>query len=193
MRTYWNRRRFSILVSVREDRLVTLGADGPIDAVQIAISPEGAKTGTTPEAEATRYEFLLAATGAENADASGRCFQLADAGMKLAVGAERRALGPLARDSVDVAVSRAGDMTHYECSIPFKLLPAIRPSEGREFRMSVLVHDGDAADVRDWGRGAGLAPWQRNSLAWSRWQGDSLDRYVPFDNKCPWGLCSSKY
>lgn len=193
VRTYWNRRRFSILVSVREDRLVTLDAEGPLDAVQLAISPEGAQTGTTVEEESARYEFLLAATGAEDGDASGACFQLAAPGTKLAVAAERRKLGPLAQDSVDVAVSRTDGVTHYECSIPFKLLSKIRPSEGREFCMSILVHDGDAREVRDWGRSTGLAAWQRNRLAWSRWTGDSLERYVPFDNKCPWGLCSSKY
>ena len=73
----------------------------------------------------------------------------------------------------DVAVSRTAGVTRYECSIPFgPMRDRIRPSEGREFCLSVLVHDCDGTGIRDWGQAAGLWSWQRNPLAWSRWQGD---------------------
>ena len=51
----------------------------------------------------------------------------------------------------------------------------------------------DGTGVRDWGEAAGLWPWQQNSLAWSDWPGAKWDGRSPFDNKLPWGLCSSKY
>jgi len=192
--TYWNRRRFSLLVAVEEDELIPYRErPGPtgFDAVQIAISPEGATTGTSPDDEAARYEFLLASTGA---GAEGKCFLLAEPGMKLAEGQRVRALGPLAYDDAKVAVSRRDGVTYYECSVPFRpMRDKIRPSEGREFRLSVLVHDPDGTGIRDWGREAGLGPAQRSRLAWSQWPGAKWGDAPPFDNKIEWGLCSSKY
>ena len=192
--TYWNRRRFSLLVAVEEDRLIGFrddaGADG-FDAVQVAISPEDATTGSSPDGEAARFEFLFVATGEGT---GGRCFLLAEPGMKLGEGQKARELGPLALDDAEVATSRSGGITYYECSIPFRLLgDRIRPSEGREFRLSVLVHDPGGTGVRDWGQAAGLGECQRKRLAWSTWPGAQWGDKPPFDNKTPWGLCSSKY
>ena len=105
-----------------------------------------------------------------------------------------RGLEPLAYEDADIAVRRAGDVTYYECSLPFRpMRDDIRPSEGREFFMSVLVHDPDGTGVRDWGQAAGLWPSQRNRLAWSRFPGDQFGDQPPFDNKTQWGMCSSKY
>jgi hypothetical protein len=192
--TYWNRRQFSVLVAVEEDKLVPFrdesGAGAP-DAVQVAISPQDARTGTSPDEEADRYEFLLVSTGRGTA---GKCFLLAEPGMKLAVGQKPRELGPLEYKDAELAVSRRGAVTYYECSIPFRLMrERIPPSEGREFHLSVLVHDPDGTGIRDWGQEAGLAPCQRSRLAWSLWPGAKWGDEPPFDNKTEWGLCSSKY
>jgi hypothetical protein len=192
--TYWNRRQFSILIAVEEDELLGFRKEpGPegFDAVQVAISPQDAVTGTSPEDEAARYEFLFVATGNGT---EGRCFQLAEPGMKLSEAEACRELAPLAYDDASVAVSRREGVTYYECSIPFRLMrDRIRPSEGREFHLSVLVHDTDGTGIRDWGEAVGLAPCQRNRLAWSQWQGAKWGDEPPLDNKTKWGLCSSKY
>ena len=96
-----------------------------------------------------------------------------------------------------MAVFRLGKTTYYEVALPFlPMRNRIRPGEGREFCLSVLVHDPDGTGIRDWGQAAGLWPWERNRLAWSRWQGDgwgNVEEDPPFDNTTPWGMCSSKY
>ncbi len=191
--TFWNRRQFSILVAVEEDRLAGIDrkdGDGRFDAVQLAISPRGTVTGTSPEVQATRYEFLLAVTGKGGAT----CFLLTRPGKRLG---DTQAIGdltPLAWDKARVAVKRAGGVTYYECGIPFRGgLTGIRPGEGREFFLSVLVHDPHGTGLRDWGRAAGLWPQTRNRLAWSRWPGGCWQGEPPLDNKAEWGMCSSKY
>jgi len=198
VRTYWSRRQFAVLVEVEEEKLVRLGPDGagqgrggPFDAVQIAIAPRDAVTGTSEDDEAARFEFLLCAAEGEG---EGRCFQLAAPGMKLAEAAKPRALGPLACDDAELAVRRQGQTTYYECSLSFRpMRDHIRPSEGREFRFSVLIHDPDGTGLRDLGTAAGLWPWQRNRLAWSRFEGDDWPEQPPFDGKLEWGMCSSVY
>jgi len=204
VRTYWSRRQFAVLVEVDEEKLVRLGPTGAgqgrggaFDAVQIAIAPRDAVTGTSEDDEAARFEFLLVAGGGQDAgegEAAGRCFQLAAPGMKLAEAAKPRALGPLACDDAEVAVRRQGQTTYYECSLSFRpMREHLSPSEGREFRFSVLVHDPDGTGLRDLGTAAGLWPWQRNRLAWSRFEGDDPPEQPPFDGKLEWGMCSSVY
>jgi alpha-galactosidase-like protein len=192
--TYWNRRQFLLLAAVEEDRLSgypPLPGSSGCDAVQIAIAPAGAVTGTAPDQEAQRYEFLLVSTGSGT---KGACFQLAQPGTRLATTRQRRALEPLEYGDAKVAVTRKEGMTYYEFSLPFgPLRDQIRPSEGREFCFSVLVHDPDGTGLRDWGEAVGLGPWRRNCLAWSDWPGAEWGDRAPFDNKLPWGLCSSKY
>jgi len=183
--TYWNRRQFAILVAVEEHKLVAV-----FDAVQFALSPADAETGASSDDEAMRFEFLL------TTDSQGKasCFQLAAPGMKLAEAAEARPLGPLKYEDAQIAVSRRDGVTFYECGIPFRPMSRhIRPSEGREFCLSVLVHDPDGTGIRDWGQAAGLWPCQRKPLAWSRWKGARWSEKPPFDNKVEWGLCSSRY
>jgi len=192
--TYWNRRQFSLLVAVEEDELIPFQEKpepGGFDAVQVAISPQDTQTGTSPDEDASRYEFLFVAT---TRGADGKCFLLAEPGMRLSEGQQLRPLAPLAYDKAEVATSRRDGITYYECSIPFRLMrDRIRPSEGREFHLSVLVHDPDGTGIRDWGQAAGLWPSERNRLAWSSWQGAKWGDEPPFDNKTKWGLCSSKY
>lgn len=190
--TYWNRRQLALLVAVEEDKLVPYGAgQGGFDAVQVAIAPAGTRTGDALDGEATRWEFLLVATGQGR---GGKCFQLASPGMKLSEGQKARELGPLEYAKAELAVNRVGSTTYYECAFPWTpMREQIQPSEGREFCLSVLVHDPDGTGLRDWGEAAGLWPWQRNVLAWSRFPGAKWGNQAPFDNKIPWGLCSSLY
>jgi len=192
VRTYWNRRQLSLLVTVEEDRLVlpdARDAKGPFDAVQLAIAPQESVTPRSADAEATRVELLL--VGA--ADGGGRSYLLAEPGIAIGQTQQIRPLETLSADDVLLAVRRDSRRTRYECGIPFRRLRSIRPSEGREFCMSLLVHDPDGVGIRDLGHAAGLWPEQRNRMAWSRFPGDHWQDTIPQDNKLPWGLCSSKY
>jgi len=195
--TYWNRRQFAVLVAVEEDNLAPWRGDAvkePCDAVQLAISPEDKPTAASPDQPAGRYEFLLAATGSpKDGRWQAKCFQLADPATKLGATQKPRELTPMAAGQVEAVVSRSGKTTYYECAIPLKLLGELRAGEGREFCFSVLVHDPDGTGVRDWGQAAGLWPSERNRLAWSDWPGARWGGKPPFDNKTPWGMCSSKY
>jgi hypothetical protein len=191
--TYWNRRQFSILVAVEEDEyspLTNTTPANPFDAIQLAISPQETITSDSPEDDATRYEFLFAGTGSGT---QGKCFQLAEPGMKLSDTEQPRDLQPLEFDKAKVAVKRTGAITYYECGIPFRSLKQIRPSEGREFFLSILVHDPNGTGIRDWGKAAGLFSCEAKRLAWSVWKGAKWPEKPLYDNKTPWGLCSSKY
>jgi len=157
--------------------------------VQLAISPEQSPTTTSPDEASGRYEFLVVAPG----EGRAACFQLAQPATKLSETQKARDLGPLALENAEAVVRRADGVTYYEVAIPFKSLPEIRPSEGREFCLSVLVHDPDGTGIRDWGQAAGLWPSERNRLAWSNWPGAKWEKEPPYDNRLPWGLCSSKY
>lgn len=195
--TYWNRKQFCFLVTVEEEKLVPWRADAasePCDAVQVAISPEDKPTAASPDQPAGRYEFLLVATEpGQEGRWKGKCFQLADAATKLGATQVPRDLASLAVDQAEVAITRNDRRTSYECAIPLKRLPELRASEGREFCFSILVHDPDGTGIRDWGQAAGLWPSERNRLAWSLWPGARWGPEPPFDNKTPWGMCSSKY
>ena len=190
--TYWNRKQFAMLIAVEEDRLVpaTSPVDDAFDAVQLAISPQDARTGKTADDETSRYEFLLVPSGAT----AGRCYLLATPGMRCGETQSTRSLESLVCADAEIAVRREKTTTYYECAIPWKLMrDDIRCGEGREFCLSLLVHDPDGVGIRDWGEAAGLWPCQRNRLAWSRWPGARWADQPPFDNKTPWGMCSSKY
>lgn len=191
--TFWNRKEFAVLVAVEEDRLTPYGeaVGGACDAVQVAIAPQGSVTGTSAQGMATRWEFLLVATGT---DGRGKCFQLARPDMKLAETQAARKLGPLEYEKARLAVRRQGTITTYECAIPWQpMRDAILPGEGREFCLSVLVHDPGGVGLRDLGEAAGLWPSERNRLAWSNWEGATWGSQPPWDNKLEWGLCASKY
>ncbi|MFV1964739.1 MAG: hypothetical protein ACC628_04910 [Pirellulaceae bacterium] len=193
IRTFWNRRQFTFLIEVEEDQLLPPDAAfaKPRDAIQIALSPEDAETGESAVDVAVRYEFLMMASGDSS---EGVCFQLAEPGRLLSEGQRERDLTRLQYEDAQVAVRREGSVTYYECSLPFRpMRDQIRPSEGREFCLSVLIHDPDGTGLRDWGTGAGLWPCERSRLAWSVWHGATWGDAPPFDNKIPWGLCSSKY
>jgi hypothetical protein len=189
--TYWNRAQFSMLVSVEEDRLVPYRTDGqPFDAIQISLSAAGRPAATSPDQDAGRYEFLIAATET----ATGKCFQLARPDTKLSEAAGGRDLSGLLYDKAQVSVVRQGGVTSYECGLPMKPMRAeIPPSEGREFCLSLIVHDPDGTGPRDWGAAAGLWPWQRRRQAWAPWPGAQWGDQPPYDNRLEWGMCASKF
>ena len=182
--TFWNRRQFSMLVAVEEDALT------PADAVQIAISPQKTQTPADSDGTVSRYEFLLTADGAGQ---GGLAFQLAEPGATAAATQPQRPLNDLEMEDPKLAVWHKDGTTYYEWGISFRSLPDIRPSEGREFFLSVLVHDPDGTGLRDLGQAVGLWPSQRNRLAWSHWPGAQWPQDAPMDNKIEWGMCSSKY
>ena len=188
--TYWNRRRFSLLVTVHEEKLVPYspGTTDPFDAIQFAILPIEPFE-ELPLGVAGRFEFLLAATCE-----AGKCFQLAAMDTKLDETKKTRGLEPLAYEDADIAVRRADGVTYYECSLPFKpMRDDIRPSEGREFFMSVLIHDPDGTGIRDLGAAAVLWPTDEDANAWSRWQGACWGDKPVLGNKIRSGFCTSKY
>ncbi|MFO7903846.1 MAG: hypothetical protein R6U98_14375 [Pirellulaceae bacterium] len=188
--TYWNRRQFSMLVSVEEDKYVPRGAANCFDAVQVALAPRGTETGHAVDENARRFEYLVFGK-VEGGDC---CCQLAQPGLALAEVARPRSLNPLMYDDAEVAIKRAGQTTHYEFSLPLaRVRKHIRPSEGREFYLSVLVHDPDGTGIREWGVAAGLWEHQRNRLAWSDWKGAQWGDVPPMDCRTQWGMCSSKY
>ncbi|MBM4088119.1 MAG: hypothetical protein FJ276_01625 [Planctomycetes bacterium] len=188
--TCWNRNELCVLVAVEEDRLVPADDAAEFDAVQLAIAPRGTATGTAPSDVVTRFEYLLVA----ESEGKGGCYQLLQPGATLADAAAVRALPGLAYKQASVSVSRKDGVTYYECSLPFlPMRSSIRPGEGREFFLSVLVHDPDGTGIRDWGEAAGMWESQRNALAWSRWIGAKWKDQPPMDCRTEWGMCSSRY
>ena len=186
VRTYWNRRNFCLCVEVQEEALTPYaGGKAPFDAVQFAIAPRKVTTPASPGARAGRYEFLVA-----QSPGGARCFQLIAPGAKLAEAARARPIAPLAFEAAKVAVKRAGDVTRYEIAIPFKSLATMRPTTGREFHFSLLVHDA-GGPLRDLGSVMNLAETDRKPLAWCLWPGGSRPERPPFDSMIEWGFCSS--
>ncbi len=189
--TYWNRRRFSVMVAVEQEALRPQDGAEPFDAVQISLAPDGAATGASPDEEAQRFEFLLAAADGAG---QGRVYQLAEPGMKLARAAEPRSLEGLEVEDAELVVRHEAGVTYYECAIPLGAMrAAIRPSEGRAYQFSVLVHDPGGTGLRDLGQAVGLWPCRRNPLAWSRFPGDSFGETPPYDSKTPWRFISSRH
>ena len=191
IRTFWTRSAFYIALAVEEEVHQGPTKTGPTespDAVQFAVALRDAKTGIDVSDTARRYEFLV--TGGESRG-SAKCYALARPGMPLSVAAERRPFTALDEVDATIAIKRKKKITYYECALPFEAMPEIRPSEGREFCFSVLVHDPGGTGLRDWGEAAGLWPSQRNPLAWCSWEGVQWGSEPPYDGKIEWGLCSS--
>lgn len=177
IRTLWNRRAFYLAVEV-EEAAFTEG-----DAIQFALAPLNTVTGTSPEESAARYEFLITSDAA--------CYMLMAPGMALSTATQARALDALETIDAEVVIIHENGTTYYECALPFSVMQDIRPSEGREFYFSVLVHDPDGTGIRDWGEAAGLSPDQRTPLAWRLWNDVQWGAQPPYDSKIEWGLCSS--
>lgn len=194
VRTFWNKKYFCLAVEVHEDKLTGYKNNpkpGTVDAIQFAISPPKALTGSTPDAKSNRYEFLI--TDCPGLFAKDKCFQLIKEGDPLSLSQEIRNLETLEFKDAQTVVKRKGKVTIYECAIPFAAMPTIRADVGREICFSLLVHDADDDKIRDMGKASGLWSTQRNKFAWSSWQGVEWYDEIPYDNKIEWGLCSSKH
>jgi hypothetical protein len=190
--TYWSKRYFYLYVQAEEDKLYSYKKKAAlIDAVQFAIAPRNTVTASLDEANAERYEFLV--VDSTGLFAKDKCFCLIKPGIELSVARQRRSLEKLELKEAQVVVKRQGRTTHYECAIPFAVMPAIKPDVGREIAFSVLVHDPDGTGIRDWGKAAGLWPGQRNKFAWCLWDPMKWSTNPPYDSKLEWGLCSSKH
>ncbi len=188
--TTWNRRQFSLLISVEETMHVRLGNSPCFDAVQLALAAQDTVTSCDRDDAADRFEYLICA----DQQNGGSAYQLASPGLKLADTCQPRTLAPLLNKEVEVAVRRDANVTHYEIGLPVsEIRPQIKPSEGREFFLSLLIHDPDGTGIRDWGEAAGLWESQRNRLAWSDWEGAQWGDKPPMDCRVEWGMCSSKY
>ena len=189
---YWNKRRFCLAVEVEEDTLVDHidnSSRSGIDAVQFALSTSKARTGTRDTDKSARFEFLVTGSGAGRA--GGRCFLLMKPGDDLALARRHRGLDALLLEDAEVAVERSGGVTRYEVSVPFRPMRALRPTPGREFCFSLLVHDPDGTGVRDLGEVMNLWESQRNPLAWCSWRNVRWGKTRPFDGKIEFGFCSS--
>ncbi|MCL4203453.1 MAG: hypothetical protein KJ000_13200 [Pirellulaceae bacterium] len=188
--TYWNRRQFSLLVAVEEERLTPMDGETSCDAVQFAISPLPSPEDPSDPKSAGRFEFLLVAMP----DGRAKCFQLATYETTRVETAQLRPLAALVCEDAEVAVLRLDNVTYYECSVPFRLMGGrLQPSEGREFHFSVLVHDPDGTGLRELAREAGLWPTADDRRDWSDWPGARWGDVPPLGNKVRWGLCTSKY
>jgi hypothetical protein len=192
VRSYWNRAQFCLAVEVEEDRLIGLKKSSPesgLDAVQFALAPADSVTGGADGNTSARYEFLVADSGA--AFGKDRCFHLSKPGEAIARSRQMRPLQPLQFQEAEVAVKRKGHITIYEVAIPFKSMPSLRPTPGREYCFSLLVHDPDGTGLRDLGETMSLTDQARHPLAWSSWEYVQWKNKVPLDNKIEFGFCSS--
>jgi hypothetical protein len=190
--TYWNRREFSLLVQVQEKQLVPFSGKNPqqaFDAVQFALAPLPETETEMDSALAKRFEYLLVAT-----EDGPSCYQFAGSGTENTSGSDIGNMKPLASNQVKLALRRERDFTIYECSLSFRpLRDVLRPSEGREFWMSVLVHDPDGTGLRDLGKTASLWPAPDSQSTWHRWSNAVFQDRKPLPPMVRWGFCASKY
>ena len=178
VRTFWNKRNFCLCVEVQEDKFV---ADA--DAIQFALAPGKASTGKSDEDKTARYEFLVI---------GGKCYQLVKPGTPLGDTQKPAPLPAAVVEKSVVAVKREKDITTYEISIPIRPMKELRATTGREYRFSLLVHDPDAAGIRDLAEAATPLPGNRNKYAWRQWAGAKwTNDKTLLDSKLEWGFCTS--
>ena len=192
VRLYWNKKQFCLLVEVEEEDLVGLkksSSKNGMDAVQFAISPTETRTGDKASDKSQRCEFLIADSGKRFG--SDSCFVLMQPGNELGVAEKGRALEPLVLEGGMVVVKRSGSITTYEAAIPFKAVPGLKPTAGREYCFSLLVHDPDGTGVRDLGSIMNLWEAHRKQFGWCSWENVKWGEKLPFDNKVEFGFCSS--
>ena len=177
VRTFWNKRNFCLCVEVQEDKFV----EGE-DAIQFALASGKASTGKSPDDKTARYEYVIV---------GGKCYQLTKPGTPLG---DTLKASPLPAEPVaksEVAVKREKDITRYEISVPMRPMKELRATTGREYRFSVLVHDPDAAGIRDLAQAATPLPGARKKYAWSKWKGAKWPDKPLLDSKVEWGFCTS--
>lgn len=192
VRLYWNKKQFCLLIEVEEDALIGLKKNSPgtgMDAVQFAISPAGSVTGTRTEGLSNRCEFLAADSGKRFG--SDKCFQLMAPNDALGIAKKTPPLNSLLLEDAQTVVKRSGHITTYEIAVPFKQIPGLKPTAGREYCFSLLVHDPDGTGIRDLGTIMNLTESQRKEYGWCSWEHVKWGSIVPYDNKVEFGFCSS--
>ena len=90
---------------------------------------------------------------------------------------------------MEAHVTRKGATMWIEIAAPVRSMPALRPTPGRPFRFSVLVHAPDG--VRDLGSVMNLWEDQRSPRSWCRWKGATFGPIPPFDSNAEFGFSSS--
>lgn len=192
VRLYWNKKQFCLMVEVEEDDLVGLkksSAEKGMDAVQFAVSLTETSTGDKASDKSQRAEFLIADSGKRFG--SDCCHVLMQPGDELGTAKKARALEPLTLEGGVAVVKRSGKITTYEAAIPFKAIPGLKPTAGREYCFSLLVHDPDGTGVRDLGSVMNLWESRRKEFGWCSWENVKWGEKLPFDNKVEFGFCSS--
>ena len=166
------------------------GREAACDAVQFALRPLEPPEDERAQTQAGRFEFLLVPLPEDKA----RCFQLAAWDTPCQTAAQVRPLEALAYDDAEVVVRREGETTYYECSLPWRpMSDLLRPSEGREFFFSVLVHDAQGTGLRDLGTAARCGPRNRMPAIGPPGIPSPADAPQPLGNRIRWGMCTSKY
>lgn len=168
--TCWNRRQFCL--AVRADQMTS-------GAIQFALAP--GTTGT-----AGRFEFVVVVP---EKDGPAKCYQLLKPGDDHAVAEKTRPLAGLECETVEAHVTRDGTTMNIEVAAPVKALPGLRPTPGRAFRFSLLVHGPDG--LRDLGSVMNLWEDQRSPRSWCRWEGAKFGPTPPFDSNIEFGFSSS--
>jgi hypothetical protein len=188
--TSYNRENFLVAVRVEEDALVGLipAKEGkPCDAIHFAVAPPPSK-GAPDTTKVDHWEFVVAATSGPG---EARTFLLRKPGDGKGRAEDVLALDGYACEVAKAVVAREGNDTCYEVAIPLSLMPALRPTTGRLFCFSLLVYDGDGTGLRDLGSVMNLTERKPAPWAWCRWQGDSLEKTMPFGNDVEFGFCTS--
>jgi hypothetical protein len=169
--TCWNRRQFCL--AVRADRMKA-------GALQFALAPAFSEEGD-------RFEFVVVA--APEQDGPAKCYQLLQPGDDLAIAEQTRHLAGLESDILEAHVTREGDALLFEITASAKSLPGLRPTPGRAFRFSLLVHTPEG--LRDLGTVMNLWNDQRSPQSWCRWEGAAFGPVLPFDSDVEFGFSSS--
>jgi hypothetical protein len=168
--TCWNRKQFCVAVRAERMKAGTL---------QFVLAP-----GTA--ADQGRFEFVVIAPEAAG---PAKCFQLLRPGDDLALAEQERQLAGLESDTLDARVTRDGDTMNFEITAPAKAFPGLRPTPGRAFRFSLLLHAPDG--LRDLGAVMNLPEDRRSPRSWCRWKGASFGPVSPFDGNVEFGFSSS--
>ncbi|MBF0198104.1 MAG: hypothetical protein HQL32_10345 [Planctomycetes bacterium] len=184
--TYWNRRAFCLALEVNEKKHLNHNTASP-DAIQFALSPEGAQTGKKGNEKSQRYEFLVIPQNQGEA----KVLQLLDFNNELSLCQEAMDVGGEHLAKSYAKCQHKNGKTIYEISIPLKIMPELRATTGRAFCFSFLIHDPDGTGIRNFGEQMRLPENQKSDFAWRKWQGAKWRQQTEFDNKLEWGFSSS--
>lgn len=168
--TCWNRRQFCLAVRAHQMKA---------GALQFALAPAFSEKGD-------RFEFVVVAP---EQDGLAKCYQLLQPGSDLAIAEQTRPLNGLESETLEAHVTRDGDAMLFEITSPAKSLSGLRPTPGRAFQFSLLVHTPDG--LRDLGTVMNLWDDQRPPRSWSRWEGAAFGPVPPFDSDIEFGFSSS--